>query len=257
MPVKLGIQAVLALPGRRLRKQLSSTYELPGGYKRIYHYHIRKSAGTSINRAFFSLTGQDGKLVHDTITSSGRHWGAFNEYVFVVHNKYLINSGEYFYGYSHSAQHELRVPKNTFTFTCLRDPVRRVISHYRMLMHYRANNLVPRLVRTEGPWLGSNFGDFLDNIPKTHLLRQLYMFSKTFDIDEALENLDALSFVLRNEHFDDGIAELSSRLELPLKTLRSKSGYDEVRITDPEHARLRELMQPEYRMLARFSGPET
>jgi hypothetical protein len=46
-------------------------------------------------------------------------------------------------------------------------------------------------METEGAWLQDpgGFDEFLNRIPPEQLMRQLYMFSKTFDIQEALVNI--------------------------------------------------------------------
>jgi hypothetical protein len=250
--VKRSILAAMALQGRRLRKQITGNYSLPGGFKRIYFYHIRKTAGSSLNHAFFELSGEKGEVVQKTVSQSKRGWGIFGNYVYVVHNTYLAETGDYFYAYSHSPSHEFRLPLNTFTITCLRDPVARVISHYRMLAHYKKHNVGRAALRLEKGWLGNSFTSFLKKIPREHLMRQLYMFSRSFNIEEALVNILKLNIVMFTEDFPKSINRLSKFLNLRLQIYHRKSGYDPVALNDEEKKLLREMLEPEYKLIERI-----
>lgn len=110
---------------------------------------------------------------------------------FVGWNRKAIERGNYFYGFSHEPFHQIRLPPRTFTLTCFRDPFERIFSHYRMLQENRRKGVNHPCMETEGAWLEEpgGFDEFLNRIPSEQLMRQLYMFSKTFDIQEALVNI--------------------------------------------------------------------
>jgi len=78
----------------------------------------------------------------------------------------LIEEGSYYYAFSHIPLHQLRLPKETFTITCFRDPIKRIISHYNMLVHYRDNNIYHSCMKIEGHWLGNSVLDFVERRPK-------------------------------------------------------------------------------------------
>ncbi len=219
----------------------------------IYHHHIRKTGGTSINFAFLSNaaipTVDD---FYQQLANKKNNRLIANERVFVGWNKRLIEGGKYFYAFSHMPAHALHLPKNTFTFTCLRDPVRRVISHYKMLRYYQENNIAHPCMRVEGMWLGNSLDDFLKNIPKKHLMNQLYMFSKNYNVEEAEERIRACSYYFFTENMEQGIAHLSARLNLELPLSHQKKYDIELNINDSQLARLKEKLALEYHLLERL-----
>jgi hypothetical protein len=111
--------------------------------QRIYHFHVRKTAGSSLDAAFYALGGLEGLSVHN---QSSRGTTVGNGLAFVGANKPLIEGGDYFYGTSHFPAWWLDIPPGTFTVTILRDPVSRAISYYRYLLWARRN---PTAVETE------------------------------------------------------------------------------------------------------------
>ncbi len=58
-----------------------------------------------------------------------------------------------------------------------------------MLLAYKQSDSFRPDYEVEAQWLGDSFSDFLDNIPKEHLLSQLYMFSDVFSVDDAFDNI--------------------------------------------------------------------
>lgn len=234
------------------RSELANIKPVPiaFGYERIYHFHIRKTAGSSLNFAFrnaildgFSTTENDAAFFR-------RNWAVHAGRVYVTHNKYLLERGEYFYGDGHAAFHEVNIPLNTFMITILRDPLRRILSHYRMLMHWKKNGIDhPAKAKEEG-FLGNSFADFLDRLPRHHLMRQLYMFSRRMDVAEAVENIKKMNFIMMTESFSQHLQRLGSLLQLDLRPFAEKASYGAVDEPDArERERLAGLLAPEYELL--------
>lgn len=222
----------------------------------IYHYHIRKTGGTSINFAFLSNAATPNtENFYQQLSNKKNNRLIANERVFVGWNRVLIEGGKYFYAFSHTPAHELRLPKNIFTFTCLRDPTRRVISHYKMLSYYQENNIAHPCMRVEGAWLGDSLDDFLKNIPKNHLMNQLYMFSKNYNIEEAEARIRACSYYFFTENMEQGIADLSVRLNLELPLSHQKKYDISISISESQMAQLKEKLALEYRLLERLKKP--
>jgi hypothetical protein len=118
---------------------------MPEGYERIYHYHVRKTAGTSLDTAFWALGGPELAALASSEAVRGARTGA-NGLTFVRHDTRLIAAGDYFYASSHEPAHQVKVPPGTYTVTILRDPAARAISYYRYLKWVRED---PRATEIE------------------------------------------------------------------------------------------------------------
>ena len=214
---------------------------------RIYHYHIRKTGGTSINHAFLSLFSRNSKAVYLTLAKKQKI--SFSVFSICGWNKSIINSGRYLYAFSHEPYYEIQNLKNTFTFTCFRDPCSRVLSHYRMLLEMRVSNSTHPCMRTESHWLGRSFQDFLAHIPKEHLLNQLWMFSSSFSISEACDNISSLNCVLYTENLADGIRQIANKTRLPLQARHDRKTSYEFVPSNFDLENLRDRLEPEYQLL--------
>ena len=107
----------------------------------LYHYHIRKTGGTTINFSFLRTVTDKPSDLYSKIASSPGHYVNESGKYFSGWNRSVINSGNYFYSWSHIPFHMLDVPTNVKTLTCFRDPVKRLISHYNMINNYKINNI--------------------------------------------------------------------------------------------------------------------
>jgi hypothetical protein len=108
-------------------------------YKRVYHYHVRKTAGSSLNMAFWALGGpQVEEQFMDRYRANGNAVTG-NGLKFVRGGPDQIASGDYFFAHTHIQAHRLEVPPGTFTITILRDPAARAISYYRYLLWARSD----------------------------------------------------------------------------------------------------------------------
>lgn len=223
-----------------------TNYNIAGEYRRIYLFHIRKTGGTSLNHILLSQGGEDREEVYRRLSEDKNHRIISNDKVFVGWNKKLIEQGYYYYAFSHMLKHQLRLPEGTFTITCLRDPVKRVLSHYKMLLEFKVNNIVHPCMKIEGEWLGNSFNDFLTNIPTEHLLNQLYMFSKNFDVNEAFDNIVGCSHFFFTEQFSLGVSQLSSKLGIELKPLHIRKTSIDVNFSRVDIDRLRSMLEAEY-----------
>ena len=109
-------------------------------------------------------------------------------------------------------------------------------------------------IKQEVEWLGESFEDFLANTPKEHLMNQLYMFSPSFDVDEAVERIAQCSHFVLTEALAAGVEELATRLDLPLKALHVRQTAVRHGITEDQLRALRSLLQPECEMLEKLAA---
>ena len=237
-------------------KRLFSTDENRfGAYKRVYHVHIRKCGGTSINSSFWQLGGLNlGKIKREPIAIA-------KEWVFVRNNLTLIEQGNYHFGNSHIPFWNLKLPKDTFTFCMLRDPYQRLCSLYKYYLWIANGNRSE--VRKHEPYfdslikkipkMGANFSEFLDNLPEKHLQNQLYMFSETMNLEEAVKSVNTLDRVYFQAYFSDGIEDLSSTLGVPLSEKRERSfKMTALEISDMEKQKAMDLLEVEYKLYEYF-----
>lgn len=234
-------------------QKISESYDL-NGYKRVYLVHIRKTGGTSLNKMFLSLSGKDSNVLYTQLSRTPGHRLICNGRIYVGWNVKLINKGNYFYAFSHTPIHQLSLPAGTFTVTCFRDPVKRIVSHYNMLMDFQANKIDHPCMATEGKWLGEGLDNFLNNIPKEHLLNQLYMFSNNFNINEAVNNVQQLSHYFFSDQFDKGVNSLNMKTALNLESIHIRKANYQSQISEHDLGKLREMLDKEYKFLYSIRG---
>jgi hypothetical protein len=226
--------------------------ELPDGWKRIYCYHIRKTGGTSLNRGFMALGGEDPRVVHERMSASVDHRAISGGYAFAAFDRKRLSQGRYFYGWAHRPAHKQILPPKTFTITILRDPVERVRSYYDYLVVGDDPTMSERVSEEERELASGGFDAFLHRLPEHDLLRQLYMFSASFDVAEAVDRIAECSHVHFVEDNAAGVVALGRRLELPLVSRRERVTGARTELTVSELDRLRDLLAPEYDLISRI-----
>src|SRR3989339_854717 len=219
-------------------------YEIAKKFKRIYFCHIRKVGGTSLNHSFLALCG-DNKKIYSRLVNSKKHYIKCGNKIFAGWSKELIEEGKYFYAFSHIPVHKLNLPPQTFIIGIIRNPIERVLSHYKMLLHFKEKKINHECMKVEGGWLGDSFSDFLDRVPRKDLLNQLYMFSENFNIDEAIINIKKCSHVFFTENYNEGIKKLSGKLKLDLKPFNERRAQNYFKPKKEDLIKLEKLLEPE------------
>ena len=226
-------------------------------YKRFYHFHSRKTAGTTLAKCFLSLCGQDGDSLFKQLGQQSDRPMMVNDFVFVGWNQSLIESGEYFFGFSHIPFHQIQLPPQTFTFASFRDPAARVISHYRMLKDFSTQQVKHPCFAEEGPWLGRSFSEFLERVPREHLQNQLYMFSKDYDVDEAFETIQGLDHCFCTENLSQGVKAFFEKTGIQLPARHDRKSEYKFQIGDNDRIKLRQMLHEEYELLDRINRQST
>jgi hypothetical protein len=240
------LRSLLLLPRPARRPHFPR--RLATGDERIYHIHLRKTGGTSLNHIFLGIGASDPDAAYRELAERPSHCCEWTGYRYVGWNPDLIMEGDYFYAFSHTPVWQLHLPAKTFTLTCFRDPVDRVLSHYWMLREYIEESIDHPCLATEGPWLGISFDDFLDRIPREHLKAQLWMFSPSCDVSEALDRVRNVSHVMFTEDFAAGLERLEQRIGVSLSHQhRRVSRRGEV--SPQSLIRVRESLADEYEFL--------
>lgn len=229
---------------------------LPDGSQRIFLFHVRKTAGTSLVRSFLALGGEDPGAVEHRISSSLLSRTRSGQYV-VTCGRGTLQQGDYFFGWSHMAGHRLRLPSQTFTIALLRDPVARVLSYYRYLVAGDAaqGDMAWRVQNDERALAGESLSDFLSNIPDELLLNQLYMFSPRFDVSEAAERILECSAILMTETYERDLRNLASTLGLALKHRRERiTALMKAPVEEKQLDALRDRLAAEYELLGKLGA---
>lgn len=221
------------------------------GKRRVYHYHVRKTGGTAVNVALLSTSGVEGQKVYQGLNRARHHALTINGRRFVGWNRKLIQLGDYDFAFSHAATHKINLPPKTFRFTVLREPIARIVSHYKMLVGMKETIPDHETLKIEGKYLCGGLVGFLDNPPKEKLLHQLYMFSKKYDPMEAAKTARGLDMVLRTESLSGDVDKLGEKLGLDLTLQRLRESLTDYFPTKKELVYLNQVMGPEIDMYNR------
>jgi len=246
LKIKTIFKIIFSKLGSSDAKEAFSKFNISNKYERIYHYHIRKTGGTSINRAIMNYLYSDSENTYSELASKWINTRViYNNRITVGWNKALLEQGYYHFGFSHIPQHEIVLPKDTFTFTILRDPIERIYSHYNMLKYYSENNIAHPVRQNEENWLGNNIIDFVNQMPKSHLRRQLYMFSNHYDVEEALSNLQKINRIFFTSDLARAIGILSDGFKFNLKIRHDKKSSRSKKLSHDENKIITNLLKNE------------
>jgi hypothetical protein len=203
---------------------------------------------------FLDLESGNGSRIYRELIRSKQHRYIGKRYVFVGWNKTLLEEGNYFYGYSHIPLHKITVPANTFTITILRDPVQRVLSHFKMLKEEAQKQNPSSWFQFEKQYYAERIEEFVGRLPKQHLLNQIYMFSERFDIKKAADRIKRCNAWFFTDRFQNGVSRINSKLNLKLEPIHIRSSQIRCHLSQKEGAILRNALQPEYDLLTDLIG---
>ncbi len=238
-------------------QSLSKVFKEP--YERVYHLHLMKTGGTSINHIFLETLQQSiERGLYDKICTLKKV--SVDNISFVSWDKNLIKEGEYHYGWSHFPLWQLSIPSNTLIITAFRDPVERLFSRYKHLCkdfynkNKNAENEYNSYLLTENHEPSSfryYVNQLMENKEKNFLYHQLYMFSESLDIEEAIERIiENKIFIMSTETLEADIKRLSNRIgiDLPYNHIRHIEGE----ITEEDREYVSEIIKNEYEFIEKI-----
>ena len=252
--LKRNIDYALDLRNNILAQKKFTHWHKTNGYRRVYHYHIRKTAGTSLNHMFLSMESTDSTGLYKKLAQSRQHRHIGKNNIIVGWNKKLLEEGLYSYGFSHIPFDQLKLPANTFTITVIRDPLKRILSLYRMLLEESQKTHPNKWFARERGYLKKDFIGFFENLPKSVLQNQLYMFSNNFDVEEAAQRIKRCNCWLQVSEFSSGVNRLNNLLGTDLKAIHLRSSKIAYEISEKEKEKLTALLRPEYQLIEMLRG---
>jgi len=219
-------------------------------YRRIYLHHVRKTGGTSITTAMLSLGGERPQDVERRLVGNRPRFTRTGNIVVAAHDRMALQTGSFSYGWSHVPAWRIHLPRSTFTITVLRDPVERVVSLYRYLVdpdsdvgHAFGAAARDRALARDG------FTAFLGRAPREEILQQLYMFSRSLDVGEAVKRIEHCSLVFFTEDMPPGMSILADLVGRPLPLHTERKSRIPFAPSESQAAMLRERLRPEYDLI--------
>jgi Sulfotransferase family len=216
---------------------------------RFYHFHIRKTGGTSLNESFFSLNSSRASIVSEAIRQSENKIVDLNGKKYVGANFEELCKDEYFYGFSHYPIHKFSPNNSVFTIVILRDPIERIISHYNMILGNIKSQEKRSWLEAESKWVSKGFFEFLTKMPREKLLNQLYTFSENFNVNEAIDNILNINHVIFNDNYEAGIKDLCKKTGLNLDMYHSHKSNYTFDLKKSEKENLKEIFTMEFQVI--------
>lgn len=179
--------------------------------KYVYHLHIRKTGGRSVHHAVFKLAGGDPVQTHKLLNQNSGRVLDVGGYKLCGWPRDLTL--EFDYAYAHHPLYRLQgVTNRLFMMCCLRDPVERFLSHWKMLRDYaevRGAYATPHPgLEAELKYYNPDPVKFFHNLPMFDRLTQLHMFSETGNLEEASRAVSRMRLILEIEDLGVGVQTL-------------------------------------------------
>jgi len=226
--------------------------------KMYYLYHIRKTGGRSIIHSFLALaTNNPGTFYKQLAKQPPEHCLKKDGKIFIGWNTSTLKHRNFFFAFSHDSAHTLTLPYQIFTITCFRDPLARLKSYYNHLMEIKQDiKKNPNHVHANLPdlvWAHNNQMKFLKDVPRQHLLNQLFMFSKQMQPKEAADNISKVDFVLQTEKMTAGIKRLSRLTKIELQPQHTGITKTKCKFSDDFLAKAKHILEPEFDLMRRLT----
>ncbi|MFC1653798.1 sulfotransferase family 2 domain-containing protein [Patescibacteria group bacterium] len=213
-------------------------------FNQIYHVHIPKTGGTSLNYLFLNHLGGNGDSMYQKNTKFP--FSSFSKNSFTVgYDKSLIESSIYTYGYSHLPLHQLSLAPNTFTTTIIRHPLKRFMSKYKMIKRYSQKGVSHPEIDRYKKLINKGIDHYIEAIPKESTLKQLYMLSSKLDEKEGIKSLKTVNHVMITKYFNKGIVALNKKIGTNFKPIHIRKSQNKIDITHKQKRKILKTLRPE------------
>lgn len=229
--------------------------------KRIVHYHIMKTGGTSVNHFFYSLLNNVNFNNIESIFSNNKDYQkehfkkksiggkiytvsyrngdtvSGNNYV-ITRSRILRKLGLFSFIHQHNLSLSYLKNKKNFCFSVIREPGNRFISLFKHLYKLKLEDKIYHYGNTF-----KNFDDieiyhnpkkFIDRIKENKFLyfNQIHTFSKNLNIFNALENIKRLDFILNQSNLNKDFHSLLKKLRLKQTNLDMAKKFENIQIDE-------------------------
>lgn len=181
--------------------------------KNIYHFHVQKTGGSSINKAFEKISKGLGKKYV--------RWSSPD----------ILNKKNVFYAHQHISIRS--TPSHTLAITVLREPVSRLFSRYRHILwlakgwkngsktHKNLSSLYGEVLKRDFEW-------FLKTAPEREIQHILTVFGKNFE--KALKNIENhIDFILFQDTLQHDFNILCEKINItPFELPKAKYFREEI-----------------------------
>lgn len=146
--------------------------------------------------------------------------------------KYKLK-GNYIFGFSHEPHHKTRI-SNGYTITCLRDPLNRLISHYKMLL-YQTSNIHSREESDNSKYVKNGPIKFINTFPIEYSNHQLRFWSRNGNIYEAFQNITKCTQIILTHKIQEGLDKFKKKTDIQLIEQKVGLGSQKHHNLEPTH----------------------
>lgn len=226
------------------KRKLLCYKKVNSNYSRFLFLHNRKTGGTSFNEGLSKFFNYSNKDIDQFLDINRGNYFIKDFSIFMGGNLDLINKNEFHIATTHLPAHALNIKDDTFTFTILREPVERFISHYKMLKQMIECNSNHGCLKEERFYYDDCIVKCALKMPINHRHAQLFSFSKEMNIKSAINRLNNLTIFDTIENYNFCIKYINEEFKWKIPVLHSRKGC-QVILAPKKILQLKDIFQDE------------
>lgn len=219
-------------------------------FSRVYHAHIQKTGGTSINHSLYEILGANPKDI-DENAAQGKCRSTVDGYKILAHDGLAHKVVDDFtYCHSHGLFEYTkywRDRESCLIFTILRDPVARFVSYYNELLNMDYH---PKLLEQVDLAKSMSIVPFAQQSHEYYLKNQIVLFSGNGEPAIARSNLHTLDAIFFQDDLEAAYRFFETHTGRRLTRKSERAYHKRVTVSDDERAQLAEILEPEIRFVA-------